>query len=176
LSPSSRFPLCSHIASTCAWASFHHHRRLGSAIAVSGAHVAGEESALPSFLFLWICTGAAESSLPQVHTLGTLWCCAPVRRRSATEPPPSLILATAVSSTPASSSSSSLSGEQHFSTLLCPGHALQHRHPRAGEPRAAPSGAGRHGCSSHSLDPLGVCTLDPATREAHLCTIWCPAA
>jgi hypothetical protein len=138
LSSSSRFPLCSHIASTRAWASFHHRRHLGSAIAVGGAHVAGEEPALPSFLFLWICTSAAESSLPQVHTLGTLLCCTPVRSRSATEPPQSLILATAVSSTQAISSSSSLSGEQHFAILLCPARSLQHRHSRAGEPRAAP--------------------------------------
>jgi hypothetical protein len=138
LSPSSCLPLCSHIASTRAWASFHHRRHLGSAISTSGARIVGEEPALPSYLFLWICTGAAESSLPQVHNLGTLWCFAPVRSWSATGLLPLLILATAISSTPASSSSSSLSGEQHFTTLLCPARALQHRHPRAGEPRATP--------------------------------------
>jgi hypothetical protein len=63
--------------------------------------------------------------------------------------------------------SPSLGGKSQLPAI--PSHPCtpQHRCPHAGEPRAAPFGAGRRGCTSRPLEPLDVCAFAPATRRAH---------
>jgi hypothetical protein len=64
--------------------------------------------------------------------------------------------------------SSSLGGKHHLPIISCHPHTTQHQCPHAGEPRAAPSGAGHCGCANRSLEPLDVCAFAPATRRAHV--------